>query len=188
MLPRPSPFSANWAQPGDAADRYARPAGSVREDSCPFNVTNETAPAWDYVQHRAMQRERQRAARDGAAAAAADTDDESGHEDNVMLPAPNSANATITTPVRNSANATSAIAAAGWNNAAEIVQANDRAMEDAARYFKSEPLDKAPRAVAQAIDQIYYSATFYQKPPSSENHQRYMYFLTSQLDISTEPL
>ncbi len=47
VLPR---FYANWAQPGDPAEMHTRSAGSVREDSYPFNIINETAPAWDYAQ------------------------------------------------------------------------------------------------------------------------------------------
>lgn len=41
----------------------------------------------------------------------------------------------------------------------------------------SEAPDKASRAVVQALDRVYYSAAFYFKPASSEDHQRYMYFV-----------
>ncbi len=59
---------------------YTRLAGSVREDSYPFRITNETARAWDYVSRSATARENKKASRRGPRTGPANSDNENESE------------------------------------------------------------------------------------------------------------
>ena len=57
---QPSDFIAPRPLPDFSEEQDTRHVGSIRPNSYPFIITDETAKAWDHVLRRAMQREVQK--------------------------------------------------------------------------------------------------------------------------------